>query len=192
MAQIVHFHQPPRDVRSRATASSSTTPTETEALERAAYDRGRRDGENALREQLLAQRNEFLDLQHGVIQSMRDAVPQVVRDSETTVLHLAIETAQRLVAALPVSAEMVEASVREALGQVADTTEVTVLLNPEDLALLEKHQAGGPTAVADRPQLAFRSSPEVTRGGCLVQTRFGVVDGRRETKVELIKKAVTS
>jgi flagellar assembly protein FliH len=167
-------------------------PTETEALERAAYDRGRRDGENALREHLSAQRNEFLELQRGVIQSIRDAVPQVVRDSETAVLHLAIETAQRLVAALPVSAEMVEASVREALGQVADTSEVTVLLNPEDLALLEQHQAEGSAAVVDRPQLAFRSSPEVTRGGCLVQTRFGVVDGRRETKVELMKKAVIS
>jgi len=192
MAHIVHFHQPLRDVRSRATGSSLTMPTETESLERAAYDRGRRDGENALHEQLLAQRNEFLELQRGVIQSIRDAVPQVVRDSETTVLHLAIETAQRLVAGLPVSGEMLEASVREALGQVADTSEVTVLLNPEDLALLEKHQAGGSAAFADAPKLAFRGSPEVTRGGCLVQTRFGVVDGRRETKAELIKKAVTS
>ena len=192
MAHIIHLHQPLRDIRSRATGSSSTMPTETEALERAAYDRGRRDGENALREQLLAQRNEFLELQRGVIQSIRDAVPQVVRDSETAVLHLAIETAQRLVAALPVSAEMVEASVREALGQVADTSEVTVLLNPEDLALLEQHQAEGSAAVVGRPQLAFRSSAEVTRGGCLVLTRFGVVDGRRETKVELMKKAVIS
>jgi len=164
--------------------------TGTEALERAAYDRGRQESENALREQLLAQRNEFLDLRRGVFQSIHDALPQVIRDSETAVLHLAIETAQRLVAGLPVSAEMVEASVREALAQVADTSDVTILLNPDDLALLEKHQAGRPAT--EWAKMSLSASPEVTRGGCLVQTRFGVVDGRRETKVELLKKSVAS
>ncbi len=191
MAHTLHFDQPLRGVRSLGNTLPSPAPTEAEARERAAYERGRRDGEDAVREQLAAQRNEYLELQRGVIQSIRDAVPQVVRDSETTVIHLAIETAQRLVAGLPVSAEMIEASVREALAQVADSSEVTVLLNPEDLALLEKHQ-GGATAAANRPNVSFRSSPEVTRGGCLVQTRFGVVDGRRETKVALLKKSLTS
>jgi flagellar assembly protein FliH len=116
----------------------------------------------------------------------------VVRDSEGAVIQLAIETAQRLVAGLPVSTEMVEAAVREALAQVANTAEVTVLLHADDLALLEKHLSGSSTNVADRPQMLFRSSPEVTRGGCLVQTSFGVVDGRRETKVALLKKSLLS
>jgi flagellar assembly protein FliH len=88
---------------------------------------------------------------------------------------------------------MVEAVVREALSQVEDTAEITVLLHADDLALLQKHTAAiiGHRS-ADGPQVQFRSSPEVTRGGCLVQTRFGVVDGRRETKVELLKKTLVA
>jgi flagellar assembly protein FliH len=192
MAPAIHFHLPLRDVRSLASPSSMTELTPAEANERAAYERGRRDGENTLREQTIAQRNEFLELQGGVFQSLRDALPQVVRDSESAVIQLAIATAQRLVAGLPVSTEMVEAAVREALAQVANTTEVTVLLHAEDLALLEKHVSGSPTSAADRPQVLFRSSPEVTRGGCLVQTSSGVVDGRRETKVALLQKSLVS
>jgi flagellar biosynthesis/type III secretory pathway protein FliH len=36
----------------------------------------------------------------------------------------------------------------------------------------------------------FQPSPEVTPGGCLVQTRFGVIDARRETKLELIRQSL--
>jgi flagellar biosynthesis/type III secretory pathway protein FliH len=39
-------------------------------------------------------------------------------------------------------------------------------------------------------QVHFDCSPEVTRGGCLVQTRFGIIDARRETKIELLKQAM--
>jgi hypothetical protein len=36
----------------------------------------------------------------------------------------------------------------------------------------------------------FHTSVEVTRGGCLVETRFGVIDARRETKLELIRQSL--
>ena len=39
-----------------------------------------------------------------------------------------------------------------------------------------------------RTNFAFSARPEVTRGGCLVQTRFGTVDARRETKFDLLKR----
>jgi flagellar biosynthesis/type III secretory pathway protein FliH len=34
------------------------------------------------------------------------------------------------------------------------------------------------------------SSTEVSRGGCVVQTRFGVIDARRETKLELLQESL--
>ena len=36
--------------------------------------------------------------------------------------------------------------------------------------------------------LRFVHSPEATRGGCIVQTRFGVIDARRETKLEQLQQ----
>jgi flagellar assembly protein FliH len=188
MAHTIQLSHALRDVRS---AFSSVTLSETDLAEREAHDRGRREGEDALQGQLLAQRKEFLELQRGAIQSLREAVPQVVRDSETALIVLAVEAAQRLIGGLPISAEMVEAVLREALAQVEDTAEITVLLHSDDLALLQKH-APPASVVAGGPQVQFCSSPEVTRGGCLVQTRFGIVDGRRETKVELMKRTLVT
>jgi len=154
----------------------------------ASYDLGRIDGEKALSEQLLKQRVETHELFQGLLASLRQAVPQVIRDTESMMVSLALEVAQKLVANMPISAAMVEAAVQDALGQVEGTAQVTVRLHPADLELLQN--AHSPLLVSGESANEFRflGSPEVTRGGCLVQTRFGMVDARRETKFDLLKR----
>jgi flagellar assembly protein FliH len=166
-----------------------------EALRRedlqASYERGRLDGERALGEQLVRQRAEVMELQTGLLAALREAIPQVARDGERTLVALALEAAQKLVSGLPVSGELIEASVREAIAQVEDTAEFTVQLHPEDLALLERTNSPLLLPQGGQERIRFQPSTHVTRGGCVVQTRFGVIDNRRETKVELLQKAVT-
>ena len=182
MTESIQLQQPLRAVRLASAADPDS----------AAYERGRRDGEEALQEQLLKQRAELLELQTGVLDSLRQAVPKVVHDCENTVVTLAVEAAQRLVAGLPISPEMIEGSVREALAQVQETTEFSISLHPDDLALLQKLNSPLLATKSGTDQAQFHASTEVSRGGCLVQTRFGVIDALRETKVEQLKKALLS
>ena len=158
----------------------------------ASYERGRLDGERALSEQLVRQRAEVMELQTGVLASLRDAVPQVARESERALVALALEAARRLVSGLPVSAEMIEAAVKEAIEQVEDTAGFTVQLHPEDLSLLERTNSPLLLPQGGDERIRFQPAPHVTRGGCVVQTRFGVIDARRETKVELLRTALTA
>jgi len=157
----------------------------------ASYERGRLDGERALSEQLVRQRAEVMELQTGLLAALREAIPQVARDGERALVALALEAAQKLVSGLPVSGELIEASVREAIAQVEDTAEFTVQLHPEDLALLERTNSPLLLPQGGQERIRFQPSTHVSRGGCVVQTRFGVIDNRRETKVELLQKAVT-
>jgi flagellar assembly protein FliH len=153
-----------------------------------AYDKGRIDGEKALSDQLLKQRAETHEFVQGLMISLQKAVPQVIRDTENMMISLALEVAQKLVADMPVSAAMVEAAVQDALCQVEGTAEITVRLHPADLELLQNaHSQLLESGNADGDFRVLGSS-EVTRGGCLVQTRFGVVDARRETKFDLLKR----
>jgi len=154
------------------------------------YERGVRDGERALSEQLIRQRSELLEVQNGIFNSLRRAVPQVIADSENTLISLAIEVAQKVLASAPVNVEMIEAAVREALSHVEETTDFTVLLHADDLDLLQKMNSPVLLQTAAGGHLVFQSSPEVTRGGCIVQTRFGVLDARRETKFALLQKSL--
>src|SRR5947209_8198728 len=130
------------------------------------------------------------ELQHGVLKSLREAVPQVVRECEGVLTALTLELAQKLVASLPISAEMVEASIQEALSQFEDTTDYHLHLNPEDLELLQRVDSPLLSSNGSARKFHFHGSADITRGGCLVKTRFGVIDGQRETKIQLLKKSL--
>lgn len=192
-SETIRLPKPLRDVR-RAEASPAPPPAQEAAFKaqlEESYQRGRADGEKALNEQLLKQRAEMQELLQGVMASLRQAVPQVVRDTENTLISLALAVAQKLVADIPISAAMVEAAVRDALTQVEGTAQFTVRLHRADLDLLKGSKSPVLTE-ADGKQFRFLPCSEVTRGGCVVETRFGTVDARRETKFDLIKRSLAT
>ena len=87
---------------------------------------------------------------------------------------------------------MVEAAIREALLEAEENSDVTVLLHPADLELLQARDSSLFQTKASGERVNFDTSPEVTRGGCLVRTSFGIIDGRRETKFELLKRSLAA
>jgi flagellar assembly protein FliH len=189
-SETIKLPAPLRDARP-ARAAAVITPGDPKHQDQwqASYDLGRIEGERALSEQLLKQRAELHELSLGLLNALRAAVPQVVRETENLVVSLALEVAQKLVGDMSVSVPMVEAAVRDALTHVEDTAQLTVRLHPADLELLQN--AGSPVLSSDSStEFRFLGSPEVTRGGCLVQTRFGTVDARRETKFDLMKRSL--
>ncbi len=190
-SKTLQFREPLRDlVPSRSAPASAGVAEAREEELRTAYESGRVDGEKALGEQLVRQRGEMRQLLEGVVESLRKSVPQVVSDTEQHLISLALEIAQKLVTDLPISVEMVETAVRDALSQVEGTSEIHVRLHPADMSLLESMGSFLLVPPGEGPAVGFHSSPEVTRGGCLVQTRFGIVDARRETKLDLLKRSM--
>lgn len=190
--KTIRLTKPVRDVRLVGTASPVEAGLREQQAEQAAYERGRRDGEKALSEQLLQQRTELLELHQGVVESLRAVVPQVTRETEKALIELALEAAQKIVAGLPIEPKMVEAVVREAVNQVEDSAEITIQLHPDDLALLRKHQSPILQGLPETGPLRFANSSEVTRGGCVVHTRFGLLDARRETKIEQLRHSLSA
>lgn len=158
---------------------------------REAYERGMLDGERKLSEQLVNQRSEILDLKNGVLNSLTQTLPNVINECQDSLVALALQVAEKLVAGLPISVEMVEASIREALAQMEEATSYTVQINPADLQLLDQY-ASPLRQSAQADGIELQASPEITRGGCVVQSRFGVVDAQRATKMALLQKSMQS
>lgn len=189
--ETVRLGQPPRAIVCAGSWSREDfAQREGRVRENAAFDRGRQEGEKALSEQLVRQRSELLELQQGVLRSLTEAVPRLVRETEKVLVELALESAIKLVAGLPVSVEMVEAAVQEATAQVADNTDYTVLMNADDLALLQRAGSDLLKDHGDSGHIRFSASSEVTRGGCIVLTRFGAIDSQRETKIAILREAL--
>jgi flagellar assembly protein FliH len=189
-SKTITFQQPLRDVRLAAKAAAADGQDQGREREKAAYEQGRRDGERQLEEQLLQQRNEMAELQNGVVRSMREMLPKMRHELESALIELTLESAQKIVGGLPINAKTVEKVVREALEQVQDTSEIAVQIHPDDFALLRKQKSPLLKDLPETGPLRFVASAEVSRGGCIVQTRFGIVDALRETKIEQLRKAV--
>jgi flagellar biosynthesis/type III secretory pathway protein FliH len=188
-SETITLPQPLRHVRLKGEAGAEAIQAAEEAA-RASYEQGRREAETALSQQLLQQRSEMHDLMRGVLNSLRQAVPQIMRDTENAMIALSLSVAQKLVANIPISAALVESVVHDALTQIEGTAQFTVRLHPADLELLQKAESPLLASGDGATEFRFLSSPEVTRGGCLVQTQFGTVDALRETKFDLLQRIV--
>jgi flagellar assembly protein FliH len=191
-SEAIPFSPALRDVRLLTQAPAQDWTAHLREREEAAYQNGRREGERALSEQLLQQRKEMVELQNGVLQSMRQILPQLIRENESALIQLALESAQKIVAGQPIKLSLVEAVVREALSQVENNTEIVVQLHPDDLALLRKHESPLLNGSPETGPIRFSHSADTPRGGCIVQTRFGIIDARRETKVEQLSKTLSA
>jgi flagellar assembly protein FliH len=157
--------------------------------ERVAVERGRAEAQKLFGEQMIQQRQELMALQDGILGALKDSIPGVVRDCETHLAELAVEVARKVVDGMPITAEVVEAAVSTAMRQVEESSHYTIFLNPADLQLLESKTSallGG----NDTRKITVTASNEITRGGCIVETPFGRVDARRETKFDLLKTAL--
>lgn len=173
-----------------------------QAREEAGYNRGRSDAEEQHQRKLEELRRQWQEewetahraevirslesLNHNVHQQMSETFKAL----EKHAIMLAAEAAIKLTAGIPISADTVEAYVREAMNLVEQDTEITVLINPQDLALLEQHQSSLLNRAGASPVIRFRPDEKIGRGGCRLETRFGEMDARRETKIELLRKAV--
>lgn len=172
------------------------------AREDAGYERGRRETQEEHARQLeelrkqwrqeweAAHRTEVIRALESLTASVYQQLSEVFRSLEKHTVMLAGEAAVKLTSGIPIGADVVEACIRETMNLVEQDTEITVVLNPQDLALLEQHQSSLLNRAGAHPVLKFRADEKITRGGCVLETKFGELDSRRETKIELLRKAV--
>jgi len=191
-ADTILFEAPLRDVRLLVGAPAQDWQPFVREREKEAFENGRRAGESALNEQLLRQRNETIELQRGILASFQNALPKVAHEAESALIELALEAARKIVADMPIDAALVEHTVRDALRQAEDTAGIVIQLHPDDLALLRQHQSDILNGLPDSGPLRFTHSSEVGRGGCVIQTRFGLIDARRETKIEQLRQSLNA
>lgn len=168
--------------------------------EQAAYARGKKEAESNLQEQLDLMKaeyatkkdKEFADFCENIRNDLGDQVPNILESLEKHVINLAADIATKIVANLPIDKTLVESVVKDALAKAEKDAEIVVLLHPDDLNLLIR----GDSELLDNSdgtdKVLFKSSSDVTRGGCLLDTHYGLVDARRETKAKLLKQAVTA
>ena len=183
--------------------TESTIEFEDKALnerERQGYERGREEAVKEYEAQIKALKDELERKNTIELPKILDKIESQVSGElsqrldvmEGELVEFATEAAIRLVNGLPISTKIVEVAIQDALSHCENDTEVAVYLNPEDLKLLKDT---GSDLLSDSPhqrRVRYMKDEEISRGGCLVETNCGLIDGRRETREQLLREAVDS
>lgn len=153
--------------------------------EKMAYEKGYQDGQKSLSIQVLEQRTMMIHLKENIFSTIQAALADLIKEIEPFMIELALQIANKLVSGISITKEMVAAMVVEALAQVKETTECELYLHPEDYQLLMEIEGSLPIE-----RIKIFPSLEVSRGGCILKSRFGTIDTRREVRIKKVKETL--
>ena len=188
------------EVQEQLAESAPDNEDELNEREQQGYERGREESVAEYESQIRALRaeleqknsNELPEMLGKIESQVSGELNQRLNELETELVEFATEAAIRLVNGLPISTKIVESAIQDALSHCENDAEVAVHLNPEDLKLLKE---AGSDLISDSPhqrRVRYMKDEEVSRGGCLVETSCGLIDGRRETREQLLREAIDS
>jgi flagellar biosynthesis/type III secretory pathway protein FliH len=164
---------------------------ELRAKERAAlidegYARGLADGEKKANATAQTRIDSAVALIDEVVSQMRDLASLAPAILEENIAALSIIVARQIVArAVAVEKDAVADLVRRALTEFPIEQAVRIRVNPLDLSLLTMHEANGESApITGSREASWVADPRITRGGCLLEGRDRIIDGRVDTALE--------
>ena len=176
-------------VRAEAKQIVARARQQADAVRKQAEIQGHRAGMDAVEDLVAKQLSTALPALHKAIEEIGHAKQAWLTHWEASAVHVAAAIAERIIRRrLPEHPEITLTLLREALELAAGNSQLQILMNPDD------HQAMGPqaeTLVKELSGLAsaqFVPDPEITPGGCRVETRFGVIDQQFEAQLKRIEE----
>ena len=190
------FAMPMPPIRHESVAASNDHPFDPSAfatnaaqIEADAYARGRADGEVTARQDAGAMIASCVQALTDAIESVRAHEARWTSNAEENVAALAIMVARHLVQReVDADPEIVRGLVQRALSQFPIDQVITVRLNPEDVASCGATVT--PDAAGRMRDVRWISDAHIQRGGCLVEGRERIIDGRVDTSLERAYRAV--
>lgn len=160
-------------------------------LERDAYDKGFAQGEKDGLE-LGRKRAETVvaDLKR-VLEALSGLKEHLITSYEEELLAIVFAVAKKIVRLETLKDEtLITRTVSQALRLAADRSEISLKVHPKDLELIEKAKPGLFGEFKDLKLLTVSPDLSVTRGGCMLESPCGDVDGRIETQLEQIAQVM--
>lgn len=195
-----HVHQCLDQLRAEGNKIVAKAKEEAQSIRKQAEVEGRKAGETAGRaaieqiveRQLSEQLGTLLPALKQMVEEICHAKQAWLTHWEKNVVHLAAAIAQRVIRReLTAQPEISLALVREALELASGSSQVRVYMNPADHAALGTQVQ---TLVKEFSPLApaeLLADPQITSGGCRVDTQFGSIDQQLEIQLARIEAELT-
>lgn len=162
-----------------------------EKARRQGYEDGRAEGLAAGAEAAEQAARERLDLLRAIVDEMARSRDAVVARYEDEIVQLALAVAARIVRReSSLSADTVRQLLQESLPRTGGTMNITITVNPIDMAALEADASAIVGYSDGRAKVEWVADESITPGGCIVETERGGIDATVETRVARIVESL--
>ena len=176
-------------VLARARAEDLVAAAEQEA--RALREEARAEREHARAEGLQAGHQQARAEAAELLARSRVEAARQATQAEPELVRLAVRIAGRLIQReLTQSPQAIAELVAGLLREARDQHPLELVLHPDDARALEQERPRLASLVDDLPELLIRSEPSIERGGCLVRGPDLSIDGRLETRLKSLERAL--
>ncbi len=157
-------------------------------IERDAFAQGFAQGERSGAEAAAARSEAVLQRLKQTIEELQSLRAEMIHKTERQVVQLAIAMAKRIVhREISLDPELLSAMARVALDRLGDAASATIRLHPDDYAAT----AGANGDVrTESTVVRVVADPVVRRGGCLVQSEFGLIDVSADAQIQELATAL--
>jgi flagellar assembly protein FliH len=156
-------------------------------LEREAYDKGFAQGEKDGLELGNKKSLKIAENIENFLIEVNRIKKDIIKHHEREILEIIFAIAKKIVhCQLNSDDKIIKDAVLEALNLAVEKSDLILKVNPEDLDHIEKLRPEIFTEFKEIKSVTITSDPSVTRGGCLLETPYGDVDARIETRLDKI------
>lgn len=157
------------------------------ALEREAFTKGYAAGERAGLEAGARRADAMLRRVAQTIESLGQLRRTIVRETERQMVELALTLARRVVhREVSLDPQLVAALAHVALERLGERAPATIRLHPDDYATVLSQQG----EQWQGAQVSLVPDAAVARGGCVVESDFGMIDASVDAQLDEMSRAL--
>lgn len=116
---------------------------------------------------------------------------QMLQDSEKEIIELALRVAERIIGAdLQRDPDVLLQICTNAIQTTRAQKALTLRVHPEDGKILREKRPRLIEMIGRSLDLAVRDDADIARGGCVIQTEYGTIDGQIRTQFEMLRNVL--
>lgn len=149
------------------------------------YTRGKQDGKQEVEHtfdqtvQALGDAMEQINgLRRSILDSSKQDMVRLVRTIVEKVIHVEVRSREKPILR----------AVEKAIHAAVQSEEYRVRVNPEDMSVVTENKPLFLASISGLQNIVIESDEEISRGGCVVESDQGKVDGTIETQLEKIQE----
>lgn len=117
---------------------------------------------------------------------------QILAESEKDVLELALKVAAKIIGRdLERDPALVMEIVANCTEAARSSKAMIIKVHPEDGKLMREKKPRFMELVGRQVDISIRDDAEVDRGGCVIQTEYGTIDGLIRTQLDMLRNVLT-